>query len=84
MENEVADLMTAKIIFNATAAGKNFSLMRYMIAGKRKYSVHESGVDVFYTTDNIEKAYSIMMKRMHLVYNLSLNLKNDLEGDSAL
>lgn len=61
----------AKLIFKADCAGKTFSILQ--ISGQKgvRYSVGESDVDVLFTFGTLEKAYSMLMQRMHIRYSHS-------------
>lgn len=60
----------AKIIFKADCAGRTFSILRYKAKEGVKYSVGETGVEMLFTFTSLERAYDILMQRMHLRYSL--------------
>lgn len=69
-ENEGVGMSNPRVLIKATCAGKEFSILQYSTVSGHRYVVGETGVQIMFTFKNINDAYEMMIKRMHLRYSL--------------
>ena len=77
-------LRAAKILFKVKCLGTEFSIMRFISSGKRRYSVHQEGTELYFLKDDLKSAYLALYERMHLFYNLNIEeCKNGEKQNTA-